>query len=131
MWFLGAGASVAAGVPTAWDLIWQFKRKIYCSEQRVAPVLVDDLTNSAVRARIQRHFDATGKFPPEGSDDEYPAYFEATYPADKDRRAFLDPLFAAKEPSFGHYVLAHLLKGDKTHVVWTTNFDRLVEEAAV
>ncbi len=129
MWFLGAGTSVAAGVPTAWDLIWQFKRKIYCSELRVSPALVDDLTNPSVRARIQRHFDGTGRFPAEGADDEYPAFFEATYPSIKDRRAFLDPHFSAKAPSFGHYVLAHLLKAGKVHAVWTTNFDRLVEEA--
>jgi hypothetical protein len=53
MWFLGAGSSVAAGLPTAWDLIWQFKKKIYCSEQRVPPGHVSDLGNTAVRVRIQ------------------------------------------------------------------------------
>ena len=26
MWLLGAGASAAAGIPTAWDMIWQFKQ---------------------------------------------------------------------------------------------------------
>jgi hypothetical protein len=87
MWFLGSGASVAAGVPTAWDLIWEFKRRIYCSEQRVSLAVVDDLTNPAIRRRIQRYFDGVGSFPPEGSDDEYPAYFEATYRSEKDRRA--------------------------------------------
>lgn len=25
MWFLGAGASAAAGIPTAGDMIWEFK----------------------------------------------------------------------------------------------------------
>ena len=33
MWLLGAGASAAAGIPTAGDMIWDFKRRIY-SERR-------------------------------------------------------------------------------------------------
>ena len=28
MWFLGAGASAGAGIPTAWEMIWEFKRLI-------------------------------------------------------------------------------------------------------
>ena len=36
MWFLGAGASAAAGVPTAYHLTWEFKRTLYCAEQRVS-----------------------------------------------------------------------------------------------
>jgi hypothetical protein len=35
MWFLGAGASRAAGVKTAGDMIWEFKQKLYCSEKKV------------------------------------------------------------------------------------------------
>lgn len=27
MWLLGAGASASAGVPTAWDMIWEFKQQ--------------------------------------------------------------------------------------------------------
>ena len=130
MWFLGAGSSVAAGLPTAWDLIWQFKKKIYCSEQRVPPGYVSDLGNAAVRARIQHYFDNKGGFPSSGTEDEYSAFFEATYNSDRDRRAFLEPFLATKAPSFGHYVLAHLMKAGKATAVWTTNFDKLVEEAA-
>ena len=35
MWFLGAGASRAAGIKTAGDMIWEFKQKLYCSEKKV------------------------------------------------------------------------------------------------
>ena len=31
--FLGAGASIASGIPTGSDLIWEFKRSIYCTER--------------------------------------------------------------------------------------------------
>jgi hypothetical protein len=33
-------------------------------------------------------------------------------------------------PTFGHQILAALMKLDKVRLVWTTNFDRLVEDAA-
>lgn len=29
MWFLGAGASAAAGIPTASDMTWEFKQRAY------------------------------------------------------------------------------------------------------
>ena len=32
-WFLGAGASRAAGLPTATDIIWDLKRRQYCREE--------------------------------------------------------------------------------------------------
>src|SRR5437762_6502611 len=32
-WFLGAGASQSAGLPTATDVIWDLKRRYYCSEE--------------------------------------------------------------------------------------------------
>ena len=32
-WFLGAGTSRSAGLPTAGDVIWDLKRQIYCNEE--------------------------------------------------------------------------------------------------
>lgn len=34
--FLGAGASVNSGIPTGGDLIWFFKREIYCIEIHIS-----------------------------------------------------------------------------------------------
>ena len=36
MWFVGAGASAAAGIPTAGDLIRKFKSNLYCAKQKVS-----------------------------------------------------------------------------------------------
>jgi hypothetical protein len=65
MWFLGAGASSAAGVPTAYHLIWEFKRTLFCAAQRVPLEAVADLADPAVQARLQQHFDTLGSFPPD------------------------------------------------------------------
>jgi len=130
MWFLGAGASASAGIPTASELIWDFKRKIYCSEQRIHPARVSDLTNRAVQARIQAYLDEKAHFPQVGTENEYAAFFEATYPSPVDRQTFIQQFLTGRVPSYGHFVLAQLMNVDKARVVWTTNFDKLVEDAA-
>jgi hypothetical protein len=130
MWFLGAGASASAGIPTASELIWDFKRKIYCSEQRIHPARLSDLTNSAVQSRIQAYLDEKSSYPHVGNEGEYAAFFEATYPSPVDRQTFIYQFLTGKSPSYGHFVLAQLMKADKTRVIWTTNFDKLIEDAA-
>lgn len=70
-----------------------------------------------------------GGFPVAGSETEYSAYFEATYQSPKDRGVYLDEPIARGNPSF-HHALALLMEQDLCRIVWTTNFDRSVEDAA-
>ncbi len=130
MWLLGAGASAAGGVPTAADLIWDFKRTLYCSTEKRSLRSCSDLSDPALRARLQSYFDEKGRYPPAYSDDEYAGFFEAAYPADADRRTYIQSWIQRGRPSFGHDALARLLSRDRIRAIWTTNFDRLVEDAA-
>lgn len=130
MWFLGAGASRSAGIKTAGDMIWDFKQRLYRSQKKLPPSAITDIGEAAVQRKLQAHFDGMGGFPPVNSETEYSAYFEATYHAPRDRRAYLDELIARGKPSFGHHALALLMAEDLCRVVWTTNFDRTVEDAA-
>ena len=130
MWFLGAGSSRAAGVKTAEDMIWDFKQRIYRSELKLPPSAITDIGEPAVRRKLQAHFDEHGGFPPGGSEAEYSAYFEASYHDAKDRRAYLEEQIGRGKPSFGHLALALLMREDLCRIVWTTNFDRTVEDAA-
>ncbi len=130
MWFLGAGASRAAGIKTAGDMIWDFKQRLYRSQRKLPPSAITDIGEPAVQRKLQAHFDAIGGFPAAGSETEYSAYFEATYHSPKDRRAYLDELIARGKPSFGHHALALLMAQDLCRIIWTTNFDRAVEDAA-
>ncbi len=129
MWFLGAGASASAGVPTAWDMVWEFKQQLFISQRRVKLETVADLSNPAVRERLQAHVDGSDTLPASGSPDEYAALFEAVYAAEADRRAYVDAKMAGAKPSYGHFVLATLMSAQLTRVVWTTNFDPLVADA--
>ncbi len=61
MWLLGAGASAAAEIPTAWDMIWEFKQQLYVSQRRVSPKTVADLANPAVQRELQSSIDGLTK----------------------------------------------------------------------
>ena len=129
MWLLGAGASAAVGIPTAWDMIWEFKQQIYVSQRRVSPKTVADLANPAVRRSLQSFMDGLDRFPPTGAPDEYAALFEAAYPSENDRRTYIAAKLAGAKPSYGHMALATFMRASRTKIVWTTNFDPLVADA--
>ena len=111
-------------------MIWDFKQRLYRSQRKLPPSAITDIGEPAVQRKLQAHFDAQGDFPPAGSEMEYPAYFEATYHAPRDRRAYVDELIARGKPSFGHLALALLMAEKLCRIVWTTNFDRALEDAA-
>lgn len=128
MWLLGAGASAAAGIPTAWDMIWEFKQQLYVSQRRVSPRQVADLANPAVRRELQSFIDSLGSLPVPDSPDEYAALFESVYPSEADRRIYIASKISGAKPSYGHVALATLMMGGRCRVVWTTNFDPLVAD---
>jgi hypothetical protein len=104
---------------------------LYCAAQKVDVKTCEDLGNTLVRQNLQSYFDKTGRFPSPGSPEEYAGFFQSTYPDASDRRRYIDAMIRGGKSSYGHYVLASLMKLDKVRMVWTTNFDRLVEDAAV
>jgi hypothetical protein len=128
-WFIGAGASAAAGIATAGQMTKLFKGLVYATEKAI-PMATLDLADPIVLRRIQGYFNADPACPADGSDEEYSYYFERAYPSPGDRREFIDKLVANGKPGFGHMAFAALMAVDKVGVVWTTNFDRLVEDAA-
>src|SRR5436853_7117865 len=80
-WLLGAGASASAGIPTAGDMIWEFKQQLFISQRRASPQAVADLSSPVIRAQLQAHIDSSENLPPPSAPDEYAALFEAVYPA--------------------------------------------------
>lgn len=130
MWLLGAGASRSAGIKTAGDMIWDFKQLLYRSHKKLPPKAIPDPGDPAVRRKLQAYFNEQGSYPPDGSSDEYSFYFEASYPHRKDRQAYLDNLIRRGKPSYGHMALALLLRENCCRIIWTTNFDRTLEDAA-
>ena len=129
MWLLGAGASASAGVPTAMDMVWEFKQQLFISQRRTSLQAASDLSNPIIRDRLQAHIDSLGRLPSLGSTDEYAALFEEAYPVEADRRSYLDAKVVGSKPSYGHLALATLMYAGRTSLVWTTNFDALIADA--
>jgi hypothetical protein len=129
MWLLGAGASAAAGIPTARDMVWEFKQRLFVSQRHISAHAVSDLSSAAVRAQLQAHIDGSESLPAAGASDEYAALFEAVYPAEADRRAYMDAKMAGARPSYGHLALATLMLAGRCPMVWTTNFEPMIADA--
>ena len=127
MWFLGAGASVGAGLPSGGILTWEFKRALYCNAQRIPPSRFPDLYDPAFQKLVQSYFDSKSGLPVLGHDEEYSAYFETYLPDERDRRRFLDARLQGCKPSYGHLCFAALMTLGRVRLIWTTNFDQLIE----
>lgn len=130
-WLFGAGTSVSSGLPSAYDLIWEFKRLIYCTEQRLKLSHFSNLSSVAVRNQIQSYFNSIGTCPEEDSLEEYSFYFEKAYPSAKDRANFLMTQLQGMQNSFGHKVLGIMMKNNLVKIIFTTNFDKAFENAAI
>lgn len=88
--FLGAGASINSGIPSGGDLVWYFKRLIYCNENRVSVEKYKDLYLPSTRDMLQDYFDKKGTYPPQNDPKEYSYYFQECYPIAISRQRFID-----------------------------------------
>lgn len=129
-WFLGAGASATAGLPTATDIVWDMKRRYYCREEN-QDISRQDMQNEAIRSRIQGFMESRG-FPALWAADEYPAYFEKIFAQDKERqRSYLKAILSEDHVtlSVGNRVLAAMMASRLCRATFTTNFDSVLEKA--
>ncbi|MEA4895652.1 MAG: SIR2 family protein [Oscillospiraceae bacterium] len=127
--FLGAGASIQSGIPTGGNLVWYFKREIYCIENNISTELYKDLKLPSTQRLLQDYFDNQGGHPCQYDPEEYSHYFERCYNTVLSRKRFIENLVADKKPSLGYLCLANYITSSKIKNVWTTNFDSLVETA--
>jgi hypothetical protein len=128
--FLGAGASISSGLPSAQKCIWEWKRSIFLTNN---PGLEDqfcELSLPSVQRRIQLWLDQQGSFPAAGSAEEYGFYCHYCFPISSDRRAYFQDKVRVAKPHVGYRLLCHLAQGDLFRSIWTTNFDGLAARAA-
>ncbi len=127
--FLGSGASIQSGIPTGGNLVWYFKRELYCVENNISNELYKDLKLPSTQKLLQEYFDSQGGHPAQYAPEEYSHYFERCFGTTLSRKRFIEKLVAEKNPSLGHLCLANFIISSKVRNVWTTNFDPLVETA--
>lgn len=127
--FLGAGASVSSGVPSAEGCIWEWKRDIFLTNNPGLEEQFSELSLPSVRNRVQSWLDSEGMFPARDAQEEYGFYIQECFPIPDDRRAFFQEKVQSAKPHLGYLLLSHLARADLVRSVWSTNFDRLAARA--
>lgn len=128
--FLGAGASISSGVPSAAACIWEWKRTIFVTNNPGLESQFKELSLPSVKYRIQAWLDAQRTFPKAGAPHEYGFYINACFPLQDDRRVFFAAYLAQARPHTGYQLLALLARAGMLSSVWTTNFDGLPARSA-
>jgi hypothetical protein len=127
--FLGAGASISSGVPSAARCIWEWKREIFLTNNPGLEDQFSELSLSGVQERIQRWLDLNG-YPRRDAPEEYGFYIERCFPIPEHRRLFFQEVIQQAHPHVGYKLLCLMAQAGVVQSVWTTNFDGLTAKAA-
>jgi len=128
--FLGAGASISSGVPSAGLCIWEWKRDIFLTNNPGLEDQFTELSLPSVKRRIQDWLDSRGEHPAAGTDEEYSHYIQKCYPQAENRRAYFQAKIQTAKPHTGYQLLCAMAEAEIIRSVWTTNFDNMVSRAA-
>jgi hypothetical protein len=127
--FLGAGASVTSGMPSAERCIWEWKQDIFSTNNPTLRESVGEISLAGTRGRIQDWLDRRGGYPRNGDSGEYSFYAQACYPTAKDRRTFFQNYVRKAVPFIGYRLIPLLVAKGFVRTIWTTNFDGLAARA--
>lgn len=128
-WLLGAGASASAGIPTGYQMIQDFRAKLFAQASGVSQREID-VGDPLWQQRIDAQLARDGTLPTKGDPSEYSQAFESLFPSPDLRRQYIARQVKKGTPSIGHRVLGSFLSSGKTLCAFTTNFDPLIETGA-
>ena len=109
---LGSGASISSGIKTAQEMIDEWRNLLFLR------------SNSSVAC--QDWLDDQSWYKHE---DEYSLLFENIYDQPSQRRVYVEERIKDAHPNWGYIYLTNLLANRFFDVVFTTNFDDLINEA--
>ena len=109
---LGSGTSVTSGVKTAQEMIKEWRTLLLNRSGRSEG---DDVYQN--------------QLVPDNHEDEYSILFEQVYDQPSQRRVYVEECLKGARPSWGYVYLTSLLSERVFDVVFTTNFDDLLNEA--
>ena len=127
--FLGAGASITSGVPSAAACIREWKRDIFVTNNPTLRDFVSETSLPSVQRRIDEWLQANDHWPGEDEDD-YCYFISKCHRIADNRRRFFEPYVLNASPHIGYQLLCILVESQLIKSVWTTNFDQLVSRAA-
>jgi len=109
---VGAGASVSSGVKPAAEMIKEWRTQLYEHAKCEKP--------------IEEWLKQQSWY---GDDEEYALLFESLYDEPSQRRNYIEECVKEADPSWGYIYLANTIAHNYFNVVFTTNFDDLLNEA--
>ena len=119
---IGAGTSKPAGIPTAGDLMWEWRQERYYEEHDADP---DDVADDEIVDWAESfEDDHMAK-----SQNKYGFWFEQIHTTPGQRRHLIREKVENKQPTFGNIVLASLMSDEYIPLTLTPNFDDLVYDA--
>jgi NAD-dependent SIR2 family protein deacetylase len=126
--FLGAGASAASHIPTAGHLVDQWKKQLRSHDPDNHPGLAD------IDIQEKKFCDFYEKWKADQSGElikpsDYSVLFEFFRPTTALRQEFIEKTIDGKYPSAGYLYLSMLVEKRLFNVMFTTNFDNLINDA--
>lgn len=109
---IGAGASVSSGIKSSSNMIKEWREQLY------------DESNSELS--IQEWL---GNQPWYNDEKEYSLLFEKLYDGRAQRRIYIEKSIEGAKPSWGYIYLSNIIASNYFNVVFTPNFDDLLNEA--
>ena len=117
--FLGAGASKSSGVLLASEMIAEWREMAYadaCSSNKSLGKFGCEAWCKQQKAWYEQ-------------DDEYSQLFELIYEDSRSRQRYIEDKIKDAFPSWGYLYLANIVQHGRFNIVFTTNFDDLINEA--
>ena len=109
---IGAGASVSSGVRSSIGMVSEWRRQLYEQSKSTKP--------------FEKWLEEQDWYQDE---EEYPILFEKVYDKRSQRRNYVEECIKGAKPSWGYVYLANMIARGYFNVVFTTNFDDLLNEA--
>lgn len=128
MLWLGAGASVTSGIPTASGVVQDLLRRVYAQRNKLAIEEASTVTDEEIRRWALSHLDWFN--PGDMNKSEYAQVMENVHAPPEMRARYLKGLMRNTRPSTGYKYLGMLLSKGVFDTIITTNFDHLIRQAA-
>src|SRR5260370_28771755 len=102
-WFVGAGGSVSAGIPTAQTMIMDFKVRLFCAATNLSRRDIDPGDPLWVE-RINTHFDGAYGFPRLCDPTQDAVALRASHPDPPPPRTYLEEAGGKADPPLVHRI---------------------------
>ena len=123
--FLGAGASVSSGIPSAKKMIRNWQELLYKEQRNLSRIIDEDFENWLKHEYPEWRNEKGSQY----AESDYSLLFGHFYQQPKERQLYIEREMEGKKPTFGYLYLAGLIAANRFNRILTSNFDDLLHDA--